>query len=91
MRRPAPFGHLAGGGGARQASQVTVSGDHAEVSTLLSQVGELVARVVAVADHYRDTADSAIAVDLDTAEQALRGAARVLERALGALGERAGG
>ncbi len=60
--------------------------DRAEVSTMLSQVGELVERVVAVADRYRDTADSAIAVDLDTAEQSLRGAERVLERALGGLG-----
>ncbi|MCC6338972.1 MAG: hypothetical protein KJ056_00365 [Acidimicrobiia bacterium] len=62
--------------------------DHAEVSTLLSQVGELVDRVVAVGDRYRDTADSAVAADLDTAEQSLRNAGRILERALGALGGR---
>lgn len=67
---------------------MTVSSDHAEVSTLGSQVTELTERVVAVADRYRDTADSAVSADLDAAEQALRHAGRMLERARGDLAAR---
>jgi hypothetical protein len=59
--------------------------DFAELSSLRAQVEELTARVVAVGDRYRDTADSAIAGELDQAERMLLGALRSLERAIGML------
>jgi hypothetical protein len=57
------------------------SSDLAELSTLRSQLEELAARVVAVADRYRDSPDSAVTSDLDLAERSLMGARRALERA----------
>jgi hypothetical protein len=54
---------------------------HAELSTLRSQLEELTARVVAVADRYRDTPDSAITSELDAAERGLLTANRAIERA----------
>jgi hypothetical protein len=54
---------------------------HAELSTLQSQLEELTDRVVAVADRYRDTPDSAITAELDTAERSLLTARRAVERA----------
>ncbi len=54
---------------------------HAELSTLQSQLEELTERVVAVADLYRDTPDSAITAELDTAERSLLTARRAVERA----------
>jgi hypothetical protein len=63
-----------------------VSGsDHAEVSTLHSQLEELIARVVAVGERYAETPDSAVAGDLFAAERALVVARRCLERAASAL------
>jgi hypothetical protein len=54
---------------------------HAELSTLHSQLEELTDRVVAVADRYRDTPDSAITTELDSAERNLLTARRAVERA----------
>jgi hypothetical protein len=54
---------------------------HAELSTLDSQLEELTTRVVAVADRYRDTPDSAITAELDSAERSLLTARRAVERA----------
>ncbi|HEY7438619.1 MAG TPA: hypothetical protein VIC35_04430 [Acidimicrobiia bacterium] len=55
--------------------------DHAELSTLRSQLDDLAQRVVAVADHYRDTPDSAIMAELDATERSLGAALRTLARA----------
>jgi hypothetical protein len=66
---------------------VAASPDFAELSSLRSQLDELVARVVAVGDRYRDTDDSAISAELDQAERALIGASRSLDRATGLLGD----
>ena len=60
--------------------------DHAELSTLRSQLDELTARVVGVADRYRDTPDSLVAADLDAAERGLHAARRAVARALTTLG-----
>ena len=54
---------------------------HAELSTLHSQLEELTVRVVAVADRYRDSPDSAITAELDAAERNLLTARRAVERA----------
>ncbi|HEY3722642.1 MAG TPA: hypothetical protein VGN59_04680 [Acidimicrobiia bacterium] len=54
---------------------------HAELSTLQSQIEELTERIVAVADRYRDTPDSAITTELDGAERNLLTARRAVERA----------
>jgi hypothetical protein len=65
---------------------MTASSDHAELSTLRSQLGELTERVVRVAERYDDTPDSAIAADLFAAERALVGARRAIDRAATSLG-----
>ena len=54
---------------------------NAELSTLNSQIEELTDRIVAVADRYRDTPDSAITTELDGAERSLLTARRAVERA----------
>jgi hypothetical protein len=56
--------------------------DAAELSSLHSQLEELTARVVAVADRYRDTPDSALTAELDAAERNLLTARRAVRRAL---------
>jgi hypothetical protein len=56
--------------------------DQAELSTLQSQLDDITRRVVAVSDGYRDTPDSAIVAELDTAERNLLAAGRALERVL---------
>jgi hypothetical protein len=61
---------------------VASGSDHAELSSLHSQLEELTARVVAVADRYRNTPDSAITAELDAAERSLLTARRVIQRAL---------
>ncbi len=53
----------------------------AELSTLQSQIEELTDRIVAVADRYRETPDSAITAELDGAERNLLTARRAIERA----------
>jgi len=68
----------------RQAGGVTTA-DLAELSSLRAQLTDLTARVVAVAERYDDTPDSAVAVDLFGAERLLLGAGRALERALSHL------
>ena len=55
--------------------------DRAELSTLRAQVDDLTRRVVAVAEHYDDTPDSAISADLFAAERSLSAARRQLDRA----------
>ena len=55
--------------------------DYAELSSLRTQVDELAERVVAVGDRYRDSDDSAVAAELDSAERQLLGARRALDRA----------
>jgi hypothetical protein len=57
------------------------SSDLAELSSLRAQLEDLAARVLAVADRYRESPDSAVTSDLDLAERALLGARRALERA----------
>ena len=59
--------------------------DSAELSTLRSALDESMVRVVAVADRYRNTDDSAIAGDLDSAERGLIMARRAIDRALRSL------
>ena len=64
---------------------MSTDSDLAELSTLRAQVEELVRRVTAVAAHYDDTPDSAVAADLFAAERSLVTARRQLERAAGHL------
>ncbi len=59
--------------------------DIAELSTVRSQLEELTDRVVAVADRYRDTADSVIAADLDQAERSMIAASRAIQHASGKI------
>ena len=59
----------------------TQDSDRAELSTLRAQVDDLTRRVVAVAAHYDDTPDSAVAADLFAAERSLSAARRQLDRA----------
>jgi hypothetical protein len=59
--------------------------DLAELSTVRAQVDDLIRRVVAVAEHYDDTTDSAVAGDLFAAERSLTAARRQLDRATGHL------
>jgi hypothetical protein len=61
--------------------------DLAELSSLRAQLEDLVARVVAIGDRYRDTPDSAVTNDLELAERSLLGARRALERASSSLAE----
>jgi hypothetical protein len=56
--------------------------DHAELSSLHSQLEEVTTRVVAVADRYRDTPDSALTAELDAAERNLLTARRAVQRAI---------
>jgi hypothetical protein len=60
---------------------VSATSDFAELSSLKAQLEDLTARVVAVADRYRDTDDTAISAELDASERALLGAYRSLDRA----------
>ena len=60
---------------------MSIDSDLAEISTVRSQVEELIRRVVAVADHYDDSPDSAVASDLFAAERSLVSARRQLDRA----------
>ena len=62
-------------------SQDANASDRAELSTLRAQIDDLLRRVVAVADHYDDTPDSAVAADLFAAERSLVTARRQLDRA----------
>lgn len=66
---------------------MAASSDHAELSTLRSALEESTRRLVAVADRYRDTEDSSIAGDLDSAERGMIAARRAVDRALRSLGQ----
>jgi hypothetical protein len=66
---------------------MSTGSDLAELSSVRSQLSELSKRVEAIAIRYRETPDSAVAVDLFEAERALNSAGRVLDRALTALAE----
>ncbi len=59
--------------------------DRAELSTLRAQLDDVLERVVAVADRYDDSPDSAVASDLFAAERALLSARRSLDRAIAHL------
>jgi hypothetical protein len=63
------------------------SSDVAELSSLRAQLEELTARVVAVADRYRESPDSAVTSDLDLSERSLIAARRALERATDTVAE----
>jgi hypothetical protein len=67
---------------------MTAASDLAELSTLRAQLDDVTTRVVRVADRYRQTADSAVAGDLDQVERSLLNARRALERASDILAER---
>jgi hypothetical protein len=73
---------IADGPGSRQADPVANGSDHAELSSLHSQLEEVTTRVVAVADRYRDTPDSALTAELDAAERNLLTARRAVQRAI---------
>jgi hypothetical protein len=60
---------------------VSSESDLAELSTVRAQVDELMQRVLAVAERYDDTPDSAVAADLFAAERSLMSARRQLDRA----------
>jgi hypothetical protein len=67
---------------------VTAPSDVAELSTLRTQIADVLERVVVVAERYDDTSDSAVATELFAAERALFAARRSLERALEMLADR---
>jgi len=69
---------------------MSAQSDLAELSSLRSQLEELAGRLEAVALRYRETPDSAVAIDLFEAERSLRSAGRVMVRALATLGELTG-
>jgi hypothetical protein len=62
-----------------------VQSDVAELSTIGAQLDDLVARVQAVGDRYRESPDSAVTNDLDLAERSLVAALRAVARAGRAL------
>jgi hypothetical protein len=66
---------------------VNTPSDVAELSTLRTQIADVLERVVVVAERYDDSSDSAIATDLFAAERALFAARRSLERALEMLND----
>jgi hypothetical protein len=64
---------------------MNVPSDLAELSSLRAQVDEIIARVVQIADGYRDTDDSAVTGELDQAERSLTAAKRALDHAAATL------
>ena len=64
---------------------MNASSDLALLSSLITQVDELTARVTALAESYGATPDSAVAAELFSAERALTTARRSLARASGFL------
>ena len=66
---------------------MSTGSDLAVLSSVRSQLDELAKRVETIAIRYRETPDSAVAVDLFETERALVSAGRVLDRALTALAE----
>lgn len=66
---------------------MTTTSDRAELSTLRSQVEDLIGRVTPIAERYGEGSDSAVASDLFAAERALVNAARSFEQAIAHLDE----
>jgi hypothetical protein len=64
---------------------MSTSSDHAELSTIRTLLDDLTTRVVAIADRYGASPDSAVAADLYAAERSLIAARRSVERASAAL------
>jgi len=64
---------------------MSATSDHAELTMLRSVLDDLVTRIVAISDRYRDSEDSAVAADLDGAERTLLAARRAVERAVETL------
>jgi hypothetical protein len=64
---------------------VSVASDLAELSTLGTQIDDVTARVLAVADSYEGTPNEAIATELYAVERALLTARRTIDRASGSL------
>jgi len=64
---------------------VSPASDHAELSTLRSQLDDLSERVTRIAERFGRTPDSAVAFDLFAAERSLTAARRSLDKAIGAL------
>jgi hypothetical protein len=60
---------------------MTSSSDLASLSSITTQVDELVRRVTDLAEQYGTTPDSAIAAELFAAERSLSAAMRSLDRA----------
>jgi hypothetical protein len=75
--------------GASRRARLTpmTTSDQAELSTLRTQVEDLITRVMAVADRYSNTPDSAVAADLFAAERSLITTRRALDRATAHLAE----
>jgi hypothetical protein len=67
-----------------------VQSDIAELSTIGAQLDDLVVRVEAVGDRYRESPDSAVTNDLDLAERSLHAARRAVARASRSLAESPG-
>jgi hypothetical protein len=68
---------------------MTSTSDRAELSTLRSQVEDLVERITPIAERYGESSDSAIASDLFAAERGLVSARRSLDQAIAHLDETA--
>ncbi len=66
---------------------MSVASDLAELSTLQSQINELLARVTNMAVRYGVTPDSAVSADLFAAERALANAHRAVNRVVDVLQE----
>jgi hypothetical protein len=64
---------------------MTSTSDRAELSTLRSQVEDLVERITPIAERYGESPDSAIATDLFAGERALLSAGRALDQAIAHL------
>ena len=64
---------------------MSATSDHAELTMLRSVLDDLVTRIVAISDRYRDSEDSAVAADLDGAERTLLTARRAVDRAVDTL------
>jgi hypothetical protein len=64
-----------------QSGRVSVASDLAELSTLGTQIDDLTARVLALAESYDGTPNAAIATELYAVERALVTARRTLDRA----------
>jgi hypothetical protein len=64
---------------------VDTTADLAVLSSIASQIDDLAERVTEMAERYGETPDSAISAELFSAERALLGARRSLDRASGLL------